>query len=199
MATAGQFPIELGFLGVELAEGSGRTARDDVLASLGARVSEIDPDGEGYVQSYDSPIRPPEIDDARSIRTLPIVVGGVVVLAVVVGLSFSIVVSVRSRRRELAILRSVGLTGRQVRRSVRTQAVAIMAVALVAGVPLGVVIGRLTWKAFAGQLGVVPDPSSPLAWIAFTVVGGFVLALVAAALPARLAAVTLPSAGLRSE
>ena len=51
------------------------------------------------------------------------------------------------RRRELAILRSIGFTGRQIRRSVRTQTVATMIAALVIGVPLGVVVGRVTWRA----------------------------------------------------
>jgi predicted lysophospholipase L1 biosynthesis ABC-type transport system permease subunit len=189
--------IGAGFLGIEDSAEPGAAA--EVLAALSADVSRIDPDGEGYMVSYDDPVRPPEIEDARSIRALPAVVGGLVALAVVIGLSFSIVVSVRSRRRELAILRSIGFTGRQIRRSVRTQTVATMIAALVIGLPLGVMAGRLTWRAFAGQLGVVPDPSSPLVWLALTILGALALALLAAAIPARMAAATRASTGLRSE
>jgi hypothetical protein len=191
--------VEAGFLAVDLDERAGSGAAGAVLAALAADVTRIDPEGEGYVQAYDAPIRPPEIEDARSIRVLPIVTGGLVALAVLIGLSFSIVVSVRSRRRELAILRSVGFTAPQVRRSVRAQTVATMVAALVIGVPLGLVAGRLTWRGFAGLLGVVPDPVSPVLWLGITVAGGVVLALVAAAIPARLAAATRPAVGLRSE
>jgi FtsX-like permease family len=191
--------FDAGFLGVDLDERAGSGAAADVLATLAADFASIDPDGEGYMVRFDRPIRPPEIEDARSIRVLPAVVGGLVALAVLIGLTFSIVVSVRSRRRELAILRSIGFTGRQIRRSVRAQTVATMAAALVLGVPLGLVAGRLTWRAFAGLLGVVPDPSSPLVWLGLTVAGGVVLALAAAAIPARLAAATRPAAGLRAE
>jgi hypothetical protein len=188
-------PIELGFLGIDL-DDSSRAA--EVLDALAASSAAIDPDGEGLIP-YDRPIRPPEIDDARSMRTLPIVVAGLVALAVAVGLWFSIAVSVRSRRRELAILRSVGFTGRQVRWSVRAQTLATMVVGLVIGLPLGVIVGRLTWRAFADRLGVVPDPAVPLLWLGLTVVGALVLALLAAAFPARRAAATRAADGLRSE
>jgi putative ABC transport system permease protein len=194
-ATGEGSPLAMGFLGVDLEDGA---APVDVLAALDADGARIDPDGDG-LWLHDGPIRPPEIDDARSIRALPIVVGGLVGVAALIGLAFSMVVSVRSRRRELAILRSVGFTSRQIRWSVRAQTVAAMAAALVVGLPLGVVMGRLTWQAFAGRLGVVPDPTTPLLVLGLTVVGGLALALMAATIPARLAAATRPSVGLRTE
>jgi FtsX-like permease family len=190
-----ELSIDMGFVGIKLVDGADPQA---VRAALGDDVARWDLSGDGLIE-YDAPIRPPEIDDARSIRTLPAVVGGLVVLATTVGLSFAVVVSVRSRRRELAILRAIGFTDRQVRSSVRVQTVAIMIAALVLGVPLGVVAGRLAWRAFASQLGVVPDPSTPGLWVLVTVAGGLVVALLAAAVPARVAARASPAAGLRSE
>ena len=187
--------VDMGFIGIDLVDGADPQV---VRAALGDDVSRWDLSGDGLLE-YDAPIRPPEIDDARSIRTLPAVVGGLVVLAATIGLSFAVVVSVRSRRRELAILRAIGFTDRQVRGSVRVQAIATMVAALGVGVPLGVVAGRVAWRGFASQLGVVPEPSTPLLWLLVTVAGGLVVALVAAAVPARMAARSSPAAGLRSE
>jgi ABC-type antimicrobial peptide transport system permease subunit len=73
------------------------------------------------------------------------------------------------------------------------------AVALVVGIPAGIVVGRLAWRAFADELGVAAGPVIPLRWVAATLVGGLVVALVAAALPARIAARIDPAAVLRSE
>jgi hypothetical protein len=95
IADVGQLPAELGFLGIDLAAWA---ARHDVLAAVTPNGARIDPDGDGLIE-YDEPIRPPEIDDARSIRALPTVVGGLVGLAVVVGLSFSVSPSARSSGR----------------------------------------------------------------------------------------------------
>jgi putative ABC transport system permease protein len=147
---------------------------------------------------YPDPVRPAEIVNAESMRIVPMIVGGLLVVTAAIGLSVAMVVSVRSRRRELAILRSLGFTGRQVRRSVRVQSVATMAGALLVGVPVGVLIGRLTWRAFAAQLGVIDDPTVSVLWIVATVVGGLGIALLAAAVPARAAARAEPAFILRT-
>ncbi len=63
--------------------------------------------------------------------------------------------------------------------------------------PLGVVTGRLVWRSFARELGVVSDPSTPLATVLVAVAGGMALAVLAAQVPAQLAARTSPAEGLR--
>ena len=85
-----------------------------------------------------------------------------------------------ARRRDLAVLRAFGLSGGQVRRTVWVQSVATMVGALVVGVPLGVVAGRLLWRAFADQLGVLADPASPWLAVVLGVVGGLLAAFLAA-------------------
>ena len=67
-----------------------------------------------------------------------------------------LVTSVRRRRRDLAILRTIGFTRRQISRTVAWQAATIAAAALAIGIPLGVVVGRFAWSLFASRLGVVP-------------------------------------------
>ncbi len=76
---------------------------------------------------------------------------------------------------------------------------ATMVAALAVGVPLGVVAGRLLWRSFARQLGVVPDPASPWLPVLIAVAGGILIALVAALPPAQLAPRTMPADALRAE
>jgi ABC-type antimicrobial peptide transport system permease subunit len=154
---------------------------------------------DGSTFDYADAVRPPEIVDADRMRTVPLLAGALLVLAAVIGLALAVVVSVRGRRRELAILRALGFTGRQLRTSVHVQAVATMAVALACGIPVGIALGRVAWRAFADRLGVAAGPVVPLGWIAATVVGGLAVALVAAAVPARTAASVDPATVLRSE
>jgi ABC-type lipoprotein release transport system permease subunit len=102
-------------------------------------------------------------------------------VAVLISLSVSVAASARRRRRELAILRALGFTRRQLRSIVAWQTVTLLLVAVVFGLPLGIVAGRAAWAAFASLLGVVPVTVIPLAEL---VVGLVVLAVAGAALTA---------------
>jgi len=148
---------------------------------------------------YTDPVRPAEILNARSIRSAPLVVGGLLVVAATVGLAATIIASVRSRRRELAVLRTLGFTGRQLRNSVRVQTLAMMVGGFVVGAPLGIAIGSIAWRAFAARLGVVPAASIPVGWIVATAAGAALIAILAAAGPARAAARAKPADPLRSQ
>lgn len=183
----------LTFVGVDLAPGADREA---VVADL--RAAGWDALGAPPLV-YRDPVRPAEIVNVQSTRAVPLLVGGLLAASAVAGLAVAVVVSVRSRRRELAVLRALGFTGGQVRTSVRVQALAIMAVALGVGVPLGVAAGRVLWRAFAFRLGVVTDPSTPVWWIVAVVAGSLVAAFLAAAGPARFAAHIQPATALRAE
>jgi hypothetical protein len=149
--------------------------------------------------TYASPVRPAEIVDAESMRSVPLLVGGLLLVSTVIGLSVAMVMSVRARRRDLGILRALGFTGTQVRRSVRAQALATVIPALVLGVPLGIVAGRFVWQVFASELGVVTRVSVPAWLVLATFAGALVVALVAAAVPARVAARIAPAVALRTE
>ena len=122
--------------------------------------------------------------------------GILLALGLAIGLACSIGVSVRDRRRELAILRSLGFSGRDLRATVMWQAVTTITVGLVIGMPLGLIGGRFAWESFARQLGVVPQTDISLAWLGVVIVGSLAVALLAAWPPARTAARIHPSTAL---
>jgi putative ABC transport system permease protein len=183
------------FVGVELRDEARTPA---TLARLRAAIGDLDRFGVPAL-TYTEPVRPAEIIDAANITSLPITVGIAFALVAVVGLASASWASVRARRRELAVLRSLGFGSRQIRHTVWVQSVATMVGALVVGVPLGVAAGRQSWRAFAEGLGVVPDPASPTIPLLLSVLSCLVIALLAAQVPADVAARTSPAAGLRAE
>ena len=183
------------FVGINLDAGVDRSV---ALADLRDEIGPWDPTSYPVLR-YSQPIRPPEIINARAVRVVPLLVGALLVLAATIGLAVAIVVSVRARRREMAVLRTLGFTGRQLRVSVRVQALAMMLGGFVVGAPIGIAVGRIAWRAFASELGVATVTSTPIAWIVATAVGGAAIAALAAAGPARLAARTKPAVTLRAE
>ena len=183
------------FVGIDLRDGVEPAAALDRLREK-ARAWDVN----GYTPfTYPAPVRPAEIVDADAMRSVPTVVAVLLVGSATVALSAAVVLSIRSRRRDLAVLRSLGFTAGQVRGSVRVQSLVTMAVALLLGVPLGVAAGRIAWRGFADQLGVVTAPSTPGLWLVATVGGGVLIAVLAAAVPARLATASSPGRSLRGE
>jgi len=119
--------------------------------------------------------------------------------AAVLSLALTVLASVRRRRREYALLKTLGMTKGQVRAVVAWQTSVILLVAVVIGVPLGIAAGRLSWISFANSLGVVPATATPVPALLL----GLVILLLAgnllAALPGTLAARTSTAAVLRAE
>jgi putative ABC transport system permease protein len=110
-----------------------------------------------------------------------------------------LITSVRRRQRDFAILRVLGFTSGQVRRTLGWQAVTLAGLALVLGVPAGIVCGRLGWLIFAHQLGITPVLAVPSAELSVMAAGWLAAAVVIAALPAEAAVRSRPAQVLRSE
>jgi len=72
-------------------------------------------------------------------------------------------------------------------------------VTLLAGLPLGLVAGRLAWRLFAGQLGVVPGVSIPGLLLTLIVPAAIALAVLVSIGPAVTAMRVHPAATLRQE
>lgn len=143
------------------------------------------------------PVRSAEIINVTELRSAPLILVRLLAVALFGGFALSIVVSVRDRQRELSILRVLGFRDSDLRASVRWQALMMMLVGLILGVPLGILLGRSAWRAFGDQLGVVPRASIPTWVLIATIVGSIVLAMLAAIVPARSATRTKSGLVLR--
>ena len=114
-------------------------------------------------------------------------------------LALTLMASVRRRRRDLALLKALGFTRRQLAAAVAWQSTIAVGVGVVVGVPIGIVAGRALWDLFAHELHVVAEPSVPTLALALVAIGSLVLANVVAALPGRQAARTPAALVLQSE
>lgn len=103
----------------------------------------------------------------------------------------------RERRRELALLRTLGFFGRQLHATLSWHASVVAPTALAVGVPLGIALGRAVWRWFAGGLDVSAPAKTPWMWLVVALVATVVLANVVAAIPGRSAARTRPAVILR--
>jgi hypothetical protein len=145
------------------------------------------------------PQRPAEIVNSSDVGAVPASLASVLGAAAAVSLAVALASSVRRRRRELALLQSLGFTRRQLAASIAWQATITVGVGVVVGVPLGLVLGRALWTAFADQLDVVPQSSIPIALLLVVVGAALVIANIAAAFPARMARRVHPMVALRIE
>ena len=143
--------------------------------------------------------RPAEIVNYRSMGSTPLLLGLGLTAGAVAALGLTLVASVRRRRRSMAMLRTLGFTGRQLAATLAWQATVAVGIGLLIGVPLGIVVGRLLWDLFANRIYVVPSPTVPALAIGAIVVGALVLGNLVAAIPGRMAARTPAALLLRTE
>ena len=149
----------------------------------------------------------PVYDDLRPTDLLNFGQGGTltpaiaVVLSVVVAatLIHVLVTATRRRRRDLAIVKTLGLSRRQISATVAWQATVLCAAALLIGVPLGVAAGRAAWTLVAGQAGFPSVPVTPGAALLALMAAVLVFANLVALGPAWFARRTPPARILRSE
>jgi hypothetical protein len=131
------------------------------------------------------------------IRTdrVPSALGEVAITASALMLISLLVIALRARHRELAIMRTLGLTNAGVRWSIVAHATTTVIIPLIVAVPAGVAVGRWAWSAYAVDLDVVPRPVTP--WSAILVAA--LAAVVAANLVAMIAGIGLTRTALSTE
>lgn len=126
-----------------------------------------------------------------------IMMGLVAVSAVIAGIGLVnlLTIGVVQRRRELGLLRALGLTSGQVRRVVLLEAAHLTVTALLAGLVLGIVYGWIAAQSLLGSAAMPPAwsaptfvaPAVPVLPVLAVVVATALLTLVAAVVPTRLA------------
>jgi hypothetical protein len=117
----------------------------------------------------------------------PLIVGFMLALFGAATLLHLLVVSVARNRREIGLLKALGLANGQVAAAMCWQATTVALVGIAVGIPLGVVVGQGVWRAFATNLGAVPVATVPVWLIAALGAGVLVVANLLAVAPAMAA------------
>jgi hypothetical protein len=179
-APANVFPIRL--------EPGVRASRE--LASLTPRLppgTTANPPTPGATLSALVPVKP-----------LPMLMALLIALAGAATLAHTLVTSIRRRRRDLAIFKTLGFDRRQVTAAVACQSTTMGILALLIGIPVGIAAGRLVWAVFANALGVVPEPVIAVGAILLLVPTVLIVGILIAVVPARSASRTRPAVMLRT-
>ena len=144
------------------------------------------------------PVRPDDLENLASVAWMPAVLAGLIAAFAMATIGHVLVAAIR-RRRDLAILKTLGLDHRGVRSVVAWQATTLGVLAALVGIPLGLVAGRWAWVVVADGLGARSAPLVDAAVVVLLVVAVLVVLNAIAAVPARVAARLRPAVVLRSE
>jgi ABC-type lipoprotein release transport system permease subunit len=168
---------------------------DDVNSQIGALATEFG----STVQAVMPVDQPFELANLHNVKTLPTVLAIFLAVLGAVAVGHALFSSVYRRRRDFAVMQSLGVTRGGVRAMIAAQATVVGVAGLVVGVPIGLIAGRAGWQAIAERVPLTFR--SPLTAIAIVVV--VPIALIAANLlaiiPARRASKSKPALVLRSE
>ncbi len=169
------------------------------IASAATKVMAADPSEAGDTYEVLAVQQPAEIVNYSSTGATPIVLASGLAAGAGVALGLTLVASVRRRRRDLALLKTLGFTRGQLAATVAWQASVAAVTGVIIGVPAGIALGRWLWDLFARAIFAVPDPAVPALEVVLVAVGAVVLANIVAAVPGRMAARIRTAVLLRSE
>ena len=165
-------------------------------ATLQAELDRISPDNSftGGLQERQT------FDQLLTIMlTVTLVMLMLAVVISIIGVANTMTLSVNERRRENAMLRSLGLSRKQLRRMISIEAILITLAAVVLGMIAGTVIGTVSAKIVMASV----SSSAPLVldlpyiWYAVILIVGVLAAMLASALPAARSARMSPVEGMR--
>jgi ABC-type antimicrobial peptide transport system permease subunit len=142
---------------------------------------------------------PSDIKNYASVRDTPLVLAAVLIVFAVGTLAHVLLTGVWRRRRDLALLKTLGFTRSQVLGVVAWEASTFAVVALLIGLPLGILAGRWAWAYFANAAGAPADATVPLTAVLLAIPVTLALANLIAAWPGWTAARLRPALVLRTE
>jgi putative ABC transport system permease protein len=108
------------------------------------------------------PTTPAELTNLADASGVMRLLAGFLAVLAVLAIAHAMAVVVRRRGNELAILHALGMTGRQLRASLRAASAVLTGSGLLLGAPLGAIVGSFVWIQLADGVHVPNDPSLPL-------------------------------------
>ncbi|HEV3268037.1 MAG TPA: FtsX-like permease family protein [Acidimicrobiales bacterium] len=169
------------------------------IANASNKVLATDPHASFDNVVVEGVLRPVQIVNYRSNGSTPIILSLGLALGAILALGLTLSASVRRRRRDLALLKTLGFTQRQLAAAVAWQATVAAVIGIVVGIPVGVVVGRELWTLFARNIDAVPYATVPVLSVVLIGVGTLLFANLVAIYPGRSAARTPPALALRAE
>ncbi len=169
------------------------------IADAANKVLAADPMAAGTNVDVLGVQRPAEIVNYRSIGATPVFLASGLALGTALALGLTLAASVRRRRRDLALLKALGFTPGQLLAAIAWQATVAAIIGILAGVPLGIAVGRQLWILFARNINAVPEPTVPVLSVMLVALGALLFANIIAALPGHSAARTPTALALRTE
>jgi ABC-type antimicrobial peptide transport system permease subunit len=143
--------------------------------------------------------RPNGASNYARIDATPEVLAGVLAVLGLAVLGQFAMSSARRRRREFAVLKTLGLLRRQLAAITAWQVTVLTALALLVGLPLGVAVGHWAWALFATEVGLSTDAITPVTLVLLMIPGAILAAIVVTLPSGRRCARLDPAAALRSE
>lgn len=180
---------------------SARAGRADLerIARAANNIFAADQNTFGNSVSVLGVLQPVQIVNYRSVGSTPVILAVGLAVGAILALGLTLASSVRRRRRDLAMLKTLGFTRRQLAAVVAWQSTTTALVGVVVGLPVGIVVGRELWTLFARSINAVPDATVPVWSVLIVGVGTLVFANIVATLPGRSAARTPAALALRAE
>lgn len=146
-----------------------------------------------------APGQPSGVADFGRVRNLPQILAGVLGVVALFAILHLLLSAIRRRRRDLAVLKSLGMPPSKLSATIFWQATTIGLVSTAIGLPLGIVAGRWAWNVVASQLGVAPQPEIPGLVLGALCAGVLIVVNLVAAGPAVVARRVAPASVFRTE
>jgi len=145
------------------------------------------------------PFRPAVIINVARVRDVPYVLAALIGTLCLLTVVNVVVGSVTTRRREYAILQSLGAGGRWIGAVVRWQTTLLSLVPAGIGALVGIALGRRLFAEFADRMGAVDSTLVPVGAIVAALAMLTVIANIVTTLPARSLRRMMPARRLRAE
>jgi hypothetical protein len=147
-------PVYPSAVAIDLGPGTTRAQRARLVNQIVSANPDGTPDG-GYELPH---ALASTIINAQHLGGQPIALALGLAAAAVLSRALTVLGLVRRRRGEFALLKPLGMTQGQLRGVVAWQTTLTLLIAVVVGIPPGIIAGRIAWQGFAGSLG--PSRSS---------------------------------------
>jgi predicted lysophospholipase L1 biosynthesis ABC-type transport system permease subunit len=158
-------------LAVRLAPGADITAVRSQMANITG----------GFERVIGESFRPARIQNVSRVRSVPQIIEIFAGLLTLLVLVHSLATVASRRRRDLSVLRALGMEPKQARHVLWWHGGILGALAVAIGIPVGVIGGRLLWHLLANSIQSVYSPRSPWAILVLLAGGLFVVSVAAGA------------------